>query len=293
LAADSAMTVTIEPAVGGLSASARLRDESFDVVLVQHAPAELDALEFVEGHRAGGFDDPFVVLGRHADHALAPLCYEVGADDYLTCDSVTPRQMIWAIGRAIQWRRLQRDNMRLTEVERNRLCLEHREAERLLEQQRGLVTGLEDLAQSGLLTAAERGRGLSQHRDSSAPSPVELPASLVSCYRDLLRAHVIMGSGNLASETAALVDSLAALDMPGPQVMQLHVHALEDALRGLGSRGSRHVMSRADLLVLEVMVQLAERYRKRRKGDNCDGQLMVTSGAIGRDHANNGIHSKS
>jgi hypothetical protein len=45
--------------------------------------------------------------------------------------------------------------------------------------------------------------------------------------------------------------------------MQLHVQVLEEMVQGLGSRSSRHVMTRADLLVLEVLVHLAERYRLR------------------------------
>jgi hypothetical protein len=45
--------------------------------------------------------------------------------------------------------------------------------------------------------------------------------------------------------------------------MLLHLKVLEELIHGLGSRSARHVMSRADLLVLEVMVHLAEGYRSR------------------------------
>jgi len=45
--------------------------------------------------------------------------------------------------------------------------------------------------------------------------------------------------------------------------MNLHLHVLEELVRGLGSRSTRHVMTRADLLALEVMVHLAEGYRQR------------------------------
>ncbi len=44
--------------------------------------------------------------------------------------------------------------------------------------------------------------------------------------------------------------------------MQLHLQVLEETVRGLGTRSARHVMSRADLLVLEVMVHLTEDYRE-------------------------------
>jgi hypothetical protein len=38
---------------------------------------------------------------------------------------------------------------------------------------------------------------------------------------------------------------------------------LEELIHGLGTRSTRHVMTRADLLVLEIMVHLAEGYRRR------------------------------
>jgi hypothetical protein len=47
------------------------------------------------------------------------------------------------------------------------------------------------------------------------------------------------------------------------QAVQLHLHVLEEMIRGLGNRSSRHVMNRADLLILEVIVDLAESYRER------------------------------
>jgi hypothetical protein len=45
--------------------------------------------------------------------------------------------------------------------------------------------------------------------------------------------------------------------------MLLHLHVLEEMVRGLGSRSARHVMNRADMLVLEVMINLAQNYRER------------------------------
>jgi hypothetical protein len=38
---------------------------------------------------------------------------------------------------------------------------------------------------------------------------------------------------------------------------------VEELIQGLGSRSARHVMTRADLLILEVTINLAEGYRKR------------------------------
>jgi CheY-like chemotaxis protein len=252
------MSVAIETAIGGQNAFARLREDTYDVVLVQHAPPELDAVELVEAHRLSGADDPLVVLGRRAENLLAPLCYEVGADAYLRCGAATARQLLWTIARAIEWHATKRESTRLIELDRKRVRLEHSEAERLLEQQRMLVSGLEELSPSNNSNDAG---GLSACPTADVDSTLDVPASLVAGYHDLLRAHVIMGAGSQTSETALLVDSLAALGMSASRLMQLHVHVLEEMLRGLGGRSGRHVMARADLLVLELMAQLVERYR--------------------------------
>ena len=86
LAADSASRVLLEEEVGSAAGLARLRDEAFDAVLVSHEPEELDALDLIEGYRAGGADDPIVVLGSPSEQQMAALCYEVGADGYLCVD---------------------------------------------------------------------------------------------------------------------------------------------------------------------------------------------------------------
>jgi len=72
-----------------------------------------------------------------------------------------------------------------------------------------------------------------------------------------------MGVGNLASEMTALAQLLAEADITAQQTMQLHVHVLEDLIGSLGNRSARHVMNRADLLVVEVMAHLADSYRRR------------------------------
>ncbi len=90
-----------------------------------------------------------------------------------------------------------------------------------------------------------------------------LPSELISHYRDLLRAHVIMGSGNLAREAYALAGLLVSADVMARQVMRLHLLVLDELVAGLGNRSTRHVMMRADMLVLEVLAHLAEGYRRR------------------------------
>jgi len=241
-AADSAADILLDEAVGSAAGLARLRDEAFDAVLVSHVPGELDALALIEGYRTGGADEPIIILGTQSEQEMSVLCYEVGADGYVCVNTATTRQLIWVVARATQRHQLVRENRRLNQAEHTRLQRENEEARRLLEQQRALLEELDDPA------AADQPR---------------LPDELVALYRELLRTYVIMGSGNLGGELSRLAGVLAAAGINAAQALQLHLTVLEELIQGLGSRSSRHVMSRADLLALEVVAHLADRYRRR------------------------------
>ncbi len=258
-AADSASEVLLEEAVGVATGLARLRDEIFDTVLVGHESVELDALELLDAIRAGSSDDqPIIVLGQQSDQEMAALCFEAGADAYVCVNSTTTRTLIWLVARAMERHRLLEENRRLDQVHQHRLQMEHDEATRLLAQQRQLISGLESIrcdephASEVLRNALDDG-----------PNKSKLPDPLVSPYREVLRAYVIMGSGNLSEEMEQLADLFATAGVTATQAMLLHLEVLEEMVRGLGSRSARHVMSRADLLILEMIINLAEGYRER------------------------------
>ncbi len=60
--------------------------------------------------------------------------------------------------------------------------------------------------------------------------------------------------------------------------MQLHVHVLEELIGSLGNRSARHVMTRADLLVLEIMAHLADGYRRRYHNEHRPAQQLALPG---------------
>lgn len=261
-----------------------MREEVFDAVLVSHEAGVLDAIELIEGLRAGGHDEPMIVLGTEPSAELAALCYEVGADAYCCVAETTTRSLLWTFARAIERSQLIREHRRLVQMEQQRLAHEHQEAERLLAEQRTLIAELERLRDgSGRLGDGERGRGGEAPDNANSNSPplpfsrsspllgscamsaseCELPERLVSHYREMLRAYVVMGVGNLADEMTALATLLADAGVSAQRTMQLHVRVLEELIGSLGNRSARHVMNRADLLVLEVMAHLADGYRRR------------------------------
>lgn len=255
LASDGASRVLLEEVIGAAAGLARLRDEVFDAVLVSHEPVELDALTLIEGYRAGGADEPMIVLGTQSEPELSALCYEVGADGYLCVNTATTRNLIWMTARAVQRHELIRQNRRLAQAEQSRLQREHDEAERLLSQQRALIADIERFRLSEVpLEGAAAG---------IPPDALPLPEPLLCHYRELLRTYVIMGSGNLGTELGRLARLLIAAGLSARETLQLHLAVVEELVRGLGARSARHVMNRADLLVLEVMVHLAEGYRHR------------------------------
>jgi DNA-binding response OmpR family regulator len=273
LVTENARRVVLEEVAGGAAGLARLRDEAFDAVLVSHEPGELDAVDLVAGYRAGGADEAIVVLGNQSEQEMAASCFEAGADAYVCAHTTTTRNLLWVVSRAVQRHQLARENRRLNLADRQRLQRERDEAERLLVQQRALISDLEAIQQQSSLRSGKAGpapndgrttcAGVSTPKCAPDSAPAGLPKELVQHYRELLRTYVIMGSGNLACEMSRLADLLTTSGVSARQTMQLHLHVLEELVGGLGARSTRHVMTRADLLALEMMIHLAEGYRDR------------------------------
>lgn len=281
-AADCAAEILLKEAIGVSAGLAQLRDEVFDAVLVSHEPGVLDALELIEGLRAGGNDEPMIVLGIAPASEMTALAYEVGADAYCCVTDTTTRSLLWTFARAIERCQLVREHRRLVLLDEQRLAHEHQEAERLLAEQRALI------AELGLIRGGSAACGLAQNNEAQASiadcgtqrareiadSPAvlqseirnpqsKIPDGLIAHYRELLRAHVVMGAGNMADEMTTLATLLADAGVSARRTMQLHVCVLEEMIGSLGNRSARHVMNRADLLVLEVMSHLADGYRQR------------------------------
>ena len=148
--------------------------------------------------------------------------------------------------RAVERHRLVRENQRLKLAEQTRLQREHDEAADLLQQQHTML-----------------GKAEAEDDATNPDISLALPLKLIEHYRELLRTYVIMGSGNLADELRCLAELLVVAGVSPRQTMQLHVQILGELIRGLGSRSTRHVMNRADLLVLELLINVAEGYRNR------------------------------
>ena len=252
--ADNATAVILKEAIGMATGMTCLRDEAFDAVLVHHEPKALDAVKFLEALRAGnGEQQAVVVAGKLYTTEMNALCFEAGADAYVCFSGTTTRELIWQIYRAMERRALLAVNRRLENEQQHRLRREHDEASRLLAQQRGLIADLEKLR------PVNHGHEASIHVGSDCVS--DSFEQFVPHYRELLRVYVIMGSGNLTGEMQSLAASLTKSGISAQQAMCMHLRVLEDVVDSLGRRSARHVMNRADILILEVMMYLCDVYR--------------------------------
>ena len=249
-AKENGADIELQEAIGSAAGLTRLRDENFDALLLSHLPGELDALNFLEAMRAGGAEEPVLVLGEQSEAELACRCYEAGADAYVCINTTTTRILGWRVARAMERHRTLRENRRLHHADQQRLRREQHEAHATLDNLRRASGGLDET----------------------------LPAELVSHYRSLLRAYVIMGAGNLSDEVASLAALLNTAGISASRALQLHLTVLEEMVVGLGNRSARHVMTRADLLVLELLMQLADGYQRRYVNRVCPPQQMSLPG---------------
>jgi len=263
LAAQSEGQVQLVQAIGAAAALEQLAAECTQALYLHHAPAQPD-VELIDAIRTAGFDQPIIILtGSGAEEpagdAIAALM-EAGATACCPLGQTTPRALLAITRRAITQAAEASEGRRLMAAERRRLAQEHREAERLLDQQRRLIGELQSLGQPVSVVAPAAPAAADA---SPAVEPRHASGQLTQQYHDLLQAHVIMGDGHLAAEISQLASKLIAAGMTGRQAIDLHLSVVEELVAGLGARSARHVMSRADLLVLELMVHLVDGYRQQ------------------------------
>lgn len=252
-AADSASEITLVERQGMAAGLAELRDDAYDAVLISQEAGNLESLDVLDTIRAGSRDhQPIVVLGEEDEAEMAALCFEAGADAYVCLRTATTRSLIYQVARAVERHDLLRENRQLKQARRAQQEQERNEAQRLLAEQRSLKDGLPAAG----LRPGDRAEG--------AEPP--LPEPLVTHYRELLRTYVMMGAGQLSAEMQPLCLRLVSRRIAPRQVLQLHLAVVEELIGGLGSRSTRHVLNRADLLLLQVLSHLAEAYRAGQRG---------------------------
>jgi DNA-binding NarL/FixJ family response regulator len=244
-------------------ALALLRDESFDCLLVRMNPGTPgpadDPLTLARGIRAGGCADPIVIVTVTTDDETWAEALRLNVDLLVSAKGWESSALVPAIQRAVERGRMLHEIDRLTSADRRRLVRERDEAEYLLTQQRQILVALEHLAGD----APSDIDAVRRAKTRVTAERFKLPPEFDEYYQELLRTYVIMGSGNLVAEIAKLADLLSLAGLSPREVLDLHLARVERLVRGLGNRSTRHVMTRADLLALELMIHLGECYQRQ------------------------------
>ena len=240
-----------------------LRDDSFDVVLIAaEATSFAESASLVKAIRASGCEDPLVLIApRISDADWLDLSRE-------ECELLQSLHvwdspaLVSVLKRAIIRSERTRQSRRLEIAQSKRMVRERDEAEHLLNQQRRIIDDLDARDATELATHVTR-QALLDCFGRVAPCRMSLPPEINSYYQELLRTYVIMGSGNLGGEIAKLADLLAVAGCGPREALSLHLERVESLVGGLGNRSTRHILARADLLALELMIHLGESYRRR------------------------------
>jgi len=245
-----------------------LRNESYDCLLMGiDSRSKTNQLELLNAIRVSGCHEPIVLVLSVPDDQVVLAGCEFQTEILVSTAMWESPALLGTMKRSMLVHQLSEENHRLTVENHRRLIRERDEAERLLKQQRSMVEELHTLAYPNAFEEAESVLSLSRssnHTESGQVSgEFQIPLEVQDYYHELLRTYVIMGSGSLKEEILQIAELLATANLTPGQVLEFHLECVEVIVKGLGNRSSRHVMARADLLALEIMVHLGECYQKR------------------------------
>lgn len=264
----------VEPQFRWASTSAEamsvLRSESFDGIFIETEPGgstdRLDGLSLLRALRASGHDDPVVLLAESLDDHRWAEASRQDCEVLVTAGLWESPALVPVLKRAVRSVELNRENHWLALAHHRRLVRERDEAEHLLHQQRQMIADLHPhrpAPASEPNPTEEAARRRTEVDGGLGGSRPNLPEEVKDHYQELLRTYVIMGSGSLGRDIAQLAEIIAMADLNPRETLQFHLERVETLVRGLGQRSTRHVMARADLLALELMVHLGECYQRR------------------------------
>ena len=245
-----------------------LRCESFDAVIFDASNEGLlkegkqSLQHFVQAVRTGGCEDAVLVMTAACPDSCWSDLAELHCEILVTDRGWTSAALTAALQKCLYMVDLGRENYRLGIANQRRLSRERDEASHLLEHQRRII----DVHPQAIRLTAGDSDPCSDGRDRTDGSNQAVPNEVRLFYRELLRNYVIMGSGSLSDEIGSLAELLANAGVSPREVLDLHVEGVTSMVRGLGQRSARHVLSRADLLALELMLRLAEYLGKSATG---------------------------
>lgn len=249
-----------------------LRNENFDCIVIECWPTNLDdvkwdASDLLHAIRSSGCSDPIVLLTQQPDDGLTVEACRSHCEILVSSALWSSRALVNVIQQSIRLMETTQQNHHHAVANHRRLVRERDEADHLLRQQRDIIRELEAITQVSSEPETDHATDLSAANDEAAQRAsrnraLKIPEKIKTYYHELLRTYVIMGSGSLGEEIAQLANVLAEVGLSPRDTLSLHLEQVEHLVSGLGNRSSRHVMSRADLLALELVIHIGECYQQ-------------------------------
>lgn len=225
-----------------------IQSNSVDVILLDLGLPDCEGLESVRKLHEAAADTPIVVITGNASESLAIACMDAGAQDYLGKDDLRAHSLRRAIGYATA--RLREAQLRETQATLARL----RE--------------LSSSAQGTTVTAALAGSGA-----LFARSPNSFEALKESYFR-LLEPHIGTEGQRLRpprEEMERIATALGDANAGPRDLLDVHLAALERALKDADERTSKYLVLETRLLALQMMGLLVDFYRVGHRRHFSDG----------------------
>lgn len=230
-----------------------LRCEIFDAVLIVMSEAagghEFDSsrvTRLLEAMRTSGHDEPVVLVTDALSGEEWAVCTRLDCDIVASPDSWEAPALVPAVLRAVKRRELSRSLRRLEAANRKYTGRETHESERFLNHLKQILTDQILLKNS-----------------ASPPQRNPIPEELSALYRQLLRTFCMMGDGGLSAELTQLAEVLSSARISPVEILDLHVRETRELVTRLGNRGAIRMLLRADLMMIELMMIVGERYREQ------------------------------
>ena len=209
---------------------------------------------FLASIRESGISTAILGLTCSLDVELAELFQEYQCDFHEVRSGWFSPAIGVMIDRTMQLQSDALEKMKLRNREKQRCRREQEEAEVILSQQRTLLREIFNEQQKA-----------EQPECSGTRTELDYASANVSLfdpqYEQVLRGFVIMGAGRLEKELFQLASDLQQAGSTPRDLLALHLGCVEKMVERLGHRSSRHVVQKADRMLLELMVILAENYR--------------------------------
>lgn len=213
-----------------------LREAMFDVVVL-HDTEHLDAVHVMGPVRTAAPDCLAVVVISDSDKPERHVqCLEAGADDFVERDETDATTLIWKLARAAERQLLVREYRSSEQQKARKQSEDQQDAIRQLRTQRSLL--LEHLQETT--------------EQETNPNP---PEWLIEYFGELLRVYVVSGFGNHQDEVRQLLDRLDCCEVTLAEALMAHSIAVEQLVQSRRGRSAKHILGRANLVALELLMQ--------------------------------------